>query len=67
MRSETINRGNLTLRKEAVVGINYTDDPMGLGQSMITLYLIGGQTINITVESKDGEAAFQRWKNLASL
>jgi hypothetical protein len=59
MKSETITWKNLVLRKEAIVGIDSTS------REYVTIYLIGGQTINIG--TTDWEADYRRLKSMAAL
>lgn len=61
MRAETITWGNLVLRKEAIVGINL-DVFTG-----ITIYLIGGQSIQVNSSPENHEADYKRLKSMASL
>lgn len=61
MKAETITWGNLVLRKEAIVGINMNQI------TGITIYLIGGQSIQVDGTLANLEADYKRLKSMASL
>lgn len=69
MKAETVSWGDLVLRKEAIIGIDMGTCKADAEQNRatITLYLISGQSINITSPLDKVEADYKRIKSMANL